>query len=69
VSCAGVGGKILAFVHVPAARMSIPVHIAVAISSLLLSLTKHPLFPRSPGTGTEIGAFSTLLTSVTGGFQ
>ena len=56
-------------VHVPAARMSIPVHIAVAISSFLLSLTKHPLFPRSPGTGTEIGAFSTLLTSVTGGFR
>jgi heme exporter protein CcmC len=48
--------------------MSIPVHIAVAISSLLLSLTKHPLFPRSPGTGTEIGAFFTLLTLVTGGF-
>ena len=56
-------------VHVPAARMSILVHIAVAISSLFLSLTKHPPFPRSTGTGTEIGAFSTLLTSVTGGFR
>nr|BDG69856.1 cytochrome c biogenesis C [Pseudotsuga sinensis var. wilsoniana] len=56
-------------VHVPAARMSILVHIAVAISSLLLSLTKHPLFPCSPGTGTEIGAFSTLFTLVTGGFR
>nr|QXE43920.1 cytochrome c biogenesis C [Ginkgo biloba] len=57
------------YVHVPAARMSIPVHIAAAINSFPFPLTKHPLFPRSPGTGTEIGAFSTLFTSVTGGFR
>ncbi|KAH0446304.1 hypothetical protein IEQ34_024861 [Dendrobium chrysotoxum] len=35
----------------------------------LVPLTKHPLFLRSSGTGTEIGAFSTLLTLVTGGFR
>jgi len=56
------------YVHVPAAWMSILVYIAVAISSLLFLLKKHPLFPRFSGTGTEIGAFFTLLTLVTGGF-
>lgn len=57
------------YVHVPAARMGIPVHIATAINSFLFPLTKHPPFPRSPGTGTKIGAFSTLFTLVTGGFR
>ncbi|XP_038977678.1 LOW QUALITY PROTEIN: putative cytochrome c biosynthesis ccmC-like mitochondrial protein [Phoenix dactylifera] len=40
-----------------------------AINSSLFPLTKHPLFLRSSGTGTEIGAFSTLFTLVTGGFR
>nr|QXE43993.1 cytochrome c biogenesis C [Gnetum montanum]BDC46361.1 cytochrome c biogenesis C [Gnetum hainanense] len=56
-------------VHVPAAWMSILVHIAAAIGSFLFSLTKHPLFPRFSGTSTEIGALFTFLTSVTGGFR
>ncbi|KAK8942921.1 hypothetical protein KSP39_PZI009688 [Platanthera zijinensis] len=49
--------------------MSIVVYIATTINSFLFPLTKHPLFLRSSGTGTEIGAFSTLLTLVTGGFR
>eukprot|EP01018_Ginkgo_biloba_P004163 Gb_34385 [translate_table: standard] len=57
------------YVHVPVARMSIPVHITAAINSFPFPLTKHPLFPRSPRIGKEIGAFSTLFTLVTGGFR
>ncbi|CAL0314948.1 unnamed protein product [Lupinus luteus] len=56
-------------IHVPAARMSILVYIATAINTFLFLLTKHPLFLRSSGTGTEIGAFFTLFTLVTGGFR
>jgi len=57
------------YVHVPAAWMSLLVHTAVAPSSFSLSSTKHPLLTRFSGTGPEIGAFSTLLTLVTGGFR
>nr|QJS35645.1 cytochrome c biogenesis C [Taxus cuspidata] len=57
------------YVHVPAAWMSLLVHIAVAISSSPFLLTKHPLLPRFSGTGSGIGAFPTLLTLVTGGFR
>jgi len=64
----GVNSRI-PYVHVPAARMSIVVYIATAINSFFFPLTKHPLFLRSSGTGTEIGAFSTLFTLVTGGFR
>jgi heme exporter protein CcmC len=63
------GNSRILYVHVPVARMSIVVYIATAINSFLFPLTKHPLFLRSSGTGTEIGAFSTLLTLVTGGFR
>lgn len=49
--------------------MSILVYIATAINTFLFLLTKHPLFLRSFGTGTEMGAFSTLFTLVTGGFR
>nr|YP_010989223.1 cytochrome c biogenesis C [Aconitum carmichaelii]WOV66881.1 cytochrome c biogenesis C [Aconitum carmichaelii] len=63
------GNSRIPYVHVPAARMSILVYIATAINSSLFLLTKHPLFLRSSGTGTEIGAFSTLFTLVTGGFR
>nr|YP_010921722.1 cytochrome c biogenesis C [Pinellia ternata]WIM35496.1 cytochrome c biogenesis C [Pinellia ternata] len=63
------GNSRIPYVHVPAARMSIVVYIATAINSSLFPLTKHPLFLRSSGTGTEIGAFSTLFTLVTGGFR
>lgn len=63
------GNSRIPYVHVPAARMSILVYIATAINSFLFPLTKHPLFLRSSGTGTEIGAFSTLFTLVTGGFR
>nr|ABA99229.1 Cytochrome c biosynthesis ccmC-like mitochondrial protein, putative [Oryza sativa Japonica Group] len=63
------GNSRISYVHVPAARMSIVIYIATAINSSLFPLTKHPLFLRSSGTGTEIGAFSTLFTLVTGGFR
>eukprot|EP01018_Ginkgo_biloba_P036776 Gb_23663 [translate_table: standard] len=56
-------------VYVPAARMSIPIDIVEAINNFSFSLIKYPLFPRSPGISTEIGAFSTLFTLVTGGFR
>ncbi|KAK1258678.1 hypothetical protein QJS04_geneDACA024808 [Acorus gramineus] len=57
------------YVHVPAARMSILVYLVTAINSFFFLCSKHPLFLRSVGTGTEIGAFLTLLTLVTGGFR
>ncbi|GAA0155936.1 hypothetical protein LIER_43337 [Lithospermum erythrorhizon] len=63
------GNSRILYVHVPAARMSILVYIATAINTFLFLLTKHPLFLRSSGTGTEIGAFYTLFTLVTGGFR
>ncbi|KAI5007574.1 hypothetical protein ZWY2020_054634 [Hordeum vulgare] len=56
------GNSRISFVHVPAARMSIVIYIPTAINSSLFPLTIHTLFPRSSGTGTKIGAFSTLLT-------
>lgn len=62
------GNSRIPYVHVPAARMSILVYIATAINTFFFLLTKHPLFLRSSGTGTEIGAFFTLFTLVTGGF-
>ncbi|KAL3500179.1 hypothetical protein ACH5RR_039272 [Cinchona calisaya] len=63
------GNSRIPYVHVPAARMSILVYIAMAINTFLFLLTKHPLFLRSSGTGTEMGAFSTLFILVTGGFR
>nr|UGV21726.1 cytochrome c biogenesis C [Cucumis melo subsp. agrestis] len=63
------GNSRILYVHVPAARMSILVYIATAINTFFFLLTKHPLFLRSSGTGTEMGAFFTLLTLVTGGFR
>ncbi|KAI3994841.1 hypothetical protein MKX01_037392 [Papaver californicum] len=54
----GENSRIL-YVHVPAAWMSILVYLVTAINSSFFLLTKHPLFLRSSGTGTEIGAFST----------
>ncbi|KAF4348347.1 hypothetical protein F8388_005379 (mitochondrion) [Cannabis sativa] len=63
------GNSRIPYVHVPAARMSILVYIATAINTLFFLLTKHPLFLRSSGTGTEMGAFFTLFTLVTGGFR
>ena len=63
------GNYRILYVHVPAARMSILVYIATAINTFLFLLTKHPLFLRSSGTGTEMGAFFTLFTLVTGGFR
>lgn len=63
------GNSRILYVHVPVAWMSILVYIATAINTFLFLVTKHPLFIRSSGTGTEIGAFFTLLTLVTGGFR
>ncbi|KAL2936956.1 ATP synthase protein MI25 [Bienertia sinuspersici] len=63
------GNSRILYVHVPVARMSILVYIVTAINTFLFLLTKHPLFLRSSGTGTEMGAFSTLFTLVTGGFR
>nr|YP_010576500.1 cytochrome c biogenesis C [Andreaea regularis]UZN44041.1 cytochrome c biogenesis C [Andreaea regularis] len=56
------------YVHVPAARMSLLIYIAMAISSLLFLLTKHPLFQLFSKSGAKIGALFTLFTLVTGGF-
>nr|QIA60398.1 cytochrome c biogenesis C [Heteroscyphus zollingeri] len=56
------------YVHVPAAWMSLLIYIAMAISSVLFLLTKHPLFQLFPKTGAKIGASFTLFTLVTGGF-
>jgi hypothetical protein len=50
------GNSRIPYVHVPAARMSILVYIATAINTFFFLLTKHPLFLRSSGTGTEMGA-------------
>ncbi|KAL6491698.1 ATP synthase subunit H protein (Va0H) (atp6H) (Atp6v0e) [Orobanche gracilis] len=63
------GNSRIPYVHVPAARMSILVYITTALNTFFFLLTKHPLFLRSSGTGTEMGAFSTLFTLVTGGFR
>ncbi|KAL8228527.1 hypothetical protein R6Q57_016111 [Mikania cordata] len=62
------GNSRIPYEHVPVAGMSILVYITTAINTFLFLLTKHPLFLRSFGTGTELGAFSTLFTLVTGGF-
>uniref|UniRef100_UPI0030FEAE1D cytochrome c biogenesis C n=1 Tax=Cyathodium cavernarum TaxID=351593 RepID=UPI0030FEAE1D len=56
------------YVHVPAARMSLLIYIAMAISSVLFLLTKHPLFQLFSKTAAKIGALFTLFTLVTGGF-
>ncbi|KAI3932687.1 hypothetical protein MKW98_012658 [Papaver atlanticum] len=56
------------YVHVPVAWMIILVYLVTAINSSFFLLTKHPLFLRSSGTGTEICAFSTFFTLVTGDF-
>nr|WRW54045.1 cytochrome c biogenesis C [Mesembryanthemum crystallinum] len=63
------GNSRILYVHVPVARMSILVYLMTAINTFFFLLTKHPLFLRSSGTGTEMGAFSTLLTLVTGAFR
>nr|QKE23794.1 cytochrome c biogenesis C [Amethystea caerulea] len=63
------GNSRIPYVHVPVARMSILVYIATAINTFFFLLTKHPFFLRSSGTGTEMGALSTLFTLVTGGFR
>nr|YP_008964110.1 cytochrome c biogenesis C [Ajuga reptans]AHA84968.1 cytochrome c biogenesis C [Ajuga reptans] len=63
------GNSRIPHVHVPVARMSILVYLATAVSAFAFLLTKHPLFLRSSGTGTEMGALSTLFTLVTGGFR
>nr|QIA60523.1 cytochrome c biogenesis C [Scapania ornithopodioides] len=55
------------YVHVPAAWMSLLIYIAMAISSVLFLLTKHPLFQLFSKTGAKIGASFTLFTLVTGG--
>ncbi|KAI3924572.1 hypothetical protein MKX01_038012 [Papaver californicum] len=62
------GNSRILYVHVPPSWMSIIVYLVTAINSSFFLLTKHPLFLRSSGTGTEIGAFSTFFTLVTGAF-
>ncbi|XBI55068.1 hypothetical protein VPH35_036962 [Triticum aestivum] len=63
------GNSRISYVHVPTAQMSIVIYIVTAINNSLFPLTKHHLFLRSSGTGTEIGAFSTLFTLVTGAIR
>ncbi|KAL9666763.1 hypothetical protein QQ045_001102 [Rhodiola kirilowii] len=63
------GNSRIPYIHAPAARMNILNYIATAITTFLLLLAKHPLSLRSSGTGTEIGAFSTLFTLVTREFR
>ncbi|KAI3903566.1 hypothetical protein MKW98_032220 [Papaver atlanticum] len=53
------GNSRILYVHVPAAWMSILIYLVTAINNSFFLLTKHSLFLRSSGTGTEIGAFST----------
>ncbi|KAI3842465.1 hypothetical protein MKX03_035072 [Papaver bracteatum] len=62
------GNSRILYVHVHAAWMSILVYLMMAINSSFFLLTKHPLFLRSSGTGTEICTFSTFFTLVTGAF-
>ncbi|KAI3988773.1 hypothetical protein MKX01_016344 [Papaver californicum] len=62
------GNSRIFYVHVPAAWMSILFYLVTAIISSFFLLTKHPLFLRSSGTDTEIGAFSTFFTLATGAF-
>ncbi|MCL7028565.1 hypothetical protein MKW94_002018 [Papaver nudicaule] len=62
------GNSRILYVHVPAAWMSILVYLVTAINSSFFLLTKHPLFLRSSGTGTEISVFSTFFALVTGAF-
>lgn len=57
------------YVYVPAVWMSLPIHIAMAISSVLFLLTKHPTFRCFSQTGAKIGASFILFTLVTGGFR
>lgn len=56
------------YIHVPAAWMSLLIYIAMAISSVLFLLTKHPLFQLFSRSGAKIGALFTLCTLLTGGF-
>nr|YP_009674935.1 cytochrome c biogenesis C [Haplomitrium hookeri]QDE12941.1 cytochrome c biogenesis C [Haplomitrium hookeri] len=56
------------YVHVPAAWTSLPIHIAMAPSSVLFPPTKHPPSHSFSKTGAKIGALFTLFTPVTGGF-
>jgi heme exporter protein CcmC len=55
-------------VHVPAAWMSLLIYIAMAVSSVLFLLTKHPLFQLFSKSGAKIGALFTVFTLLTGGF-
>ncbi|KAJ8426947.1 LOW QUALITY PROTEIN: hypothetical protein Cgig2_001263 [Carnegiea gigantea] len=63
------GNSRILYVRVPVAQMSILVYIVTAINTFLFLLTKHPLFLRPSGTGTEMGACYMLFTLVTGGFR
>nr|YP_009047298.1 cytochrome c biogenesis C [Ptychomnion cygnisetum]AGN74050.1 cytochrome c biogenesis C [Ptychomnion cygnisetum]AHI15989.1 cytochrome c biogenesis C [Ptychomnion cygnisetum] len=56
------------YVHVPAAWMSLSIYIAMAISSVLFLLTKHPFFRLFSKSGAKIGALFTSFTLLTGGF-
>jgi ABC-type transport system involved in cytochrome c biogenesis permease subunit len=53
---------------IPAARMSLLIYIAMAISNVLFLLTKHPLFQLFSKTSAKIRALFTLFTLITGGF-
>jgi ABC-type transport system involved in cytochrome c biogenesis permease subunit len=56
------------YVHVPAARMSLLIYIAMVINSVLFVLTKHPLFQLFSKTSAKIWALFTLFTLIIGGF-
>ena len=51
------GNSRILYVHVLATRMNILVYIPTTINTFFFLLTKHPLFLRSSGTSTEMGAF------------
>ena len=63
------GNSRILYVHVPTAQISILIYITTTINTFFFLLTKHPLFLCTSGTSTEMGAFFTLFTSITGGFQ
>jgi len=53
------------YVHVLAAWMNLLIYIAMAISSVLFLLTKHPIFHLFSKTSAKIGALFTLFTLIT----
>lgn len=50
------------YIHVPAAWISIMIYVFITLTSIMLLMTKHPLFHVLTETGCRIGALFTFLT-------